>query len=443
MPESFDPYRVWLSIPPESRPPTHYQLLGISPDERDPTVINAAVLRQSAYVRNYQIGKYAEEAAQILNEIQAAKLCLLDPAKRARYDAEHGATRGGNTQLSQPAASDAAPLYAVPAPAIDLESLASAAPAAPAVRGGAHGHRAGMTLNKSRKNASRAWQLPAAVFGGVMIVAALIAFGLPRPEPSELDQDRSAETFDLAGGQEPQSPTQPSSVGRGGPPPGPDSDDAFRRPEGPASESEAGAPAETAPPLAATRDRSKDWSYGYVKRGEESAAHFGYLPYFDGSTSTWKGRVELPDPQLGWAFLDSTGGHPSDRYDVVRRWTASADGYVEIRGKLSHGPETYSDGVRGRVFTGRGGLQGEWVIKNGQVITEIDGLTVAVGETIDFAVDCVGGDGQDRFAWPVTIELNDQSDKTVGAWDSVADFAGPHSARSPTVADATSRSEPE
>lgn len=46
MPESFNPYRVWLSIPAESRPPTHYQLLGISPDEHDPTVINAAVMRQ-------------------------------------------------------------------------------------------------------------------------------------------------------------------------------------------------------------------------------------------------------------------------------------------------------------------------------------------------------------------------------------------------------------
>ena len=71
MPESFDPYRVWLSIPPGSRPPTHYQLLGISPDEHDPTVINAAVMRQSAYVRNFQIGKYAEEAARAALALKA------------------------------------------------------------------------------------------------------------------------------------------------------------------------------------------------------------------------------------------------------------------------------------------------------------------------------------------------------------------------------------
>jgi hypothetical protein len=84
----FDPYRKWLGIPEGKRPPTHYQLLGISPDERDPEVINAAVVRQSAYVRNFQAGKYSAEATRLLNEIAAAKVCLLDPQKRTRYDAE-------------------------------------------------------------------------------------------------------------------------------------------------------------------------------------------------------------------------------------------------------------------------------------------------------------------------------------------------------------------
>ncbi|MEX2118579.1 MAG: hypothetical protein WD847_03140 [Pirellulales bacterium] len=83
----FDPYRKWLGIPQDSRPPTHYQLLGISPDENDREVINAAVVRQSAYVRNFQSGQYAEEAARILNEIAAAQLCLINPARRAEYDA--------------------------------------------------------------------------------------------------------------------------------------------------------------------------------------------------------------------------------------------------------------------------------------------------------------------------------------------------------------------
>ncbi|HET6882415.1 MAG TPA: hypothetical protein VFI31_19775 [Pirellulales bacterium] len=51
MSDSFDPYRVWLGIPPEARPPTHYELLGISPHEQERAVIEAAVLRQSGCVR--------------------------------------------------------------------------------------------------------------------------------------------------------------------------------------------------------------------------------------------------------------------------------------------------------------------------------------------------------------------------------------------------------
>jgi WD40 repeat protein len=83
----FDPYRKWLGIPEGQRPPTHYQLLGIAPDERDRDVINAAVVRQSAFVRNFQTGEHSEDATRLLNEIAAAKICLLDAAKRAEYDA--------------------------------------------------------------------------------------------------------------------------------------------------------------------------------------------------------------------------------------------------------------------------------------------------------------------------------------------------------------------
>ena len=137
----FDPYRKWLSIPEDFRPPTHYQLLGVSPAERDLEVIDAAVLRQSAYVRNFQTGKYGADATRILNEIAAAKLCLLDPAKRAAYDAE--LRRKG--LFPQPAhETPVAPLVAEPrprvarpapqasvsqgvAPNIDLDALAGAA----------------------------------------------------------------------------------------------------------------------------------------------------------------------------------------------------------------------------------------------------------------------------------------------------------------------------
>ena len=84
----FNPYRKWLGIPEDEQPPTHYRLLGIASDEQDLDVINAAVVRQSAYVRNFQSGKYADDASRILTEIAAAKSCLLDRTKRAEYDAD-------------------------------------------------------------------------------------------------------------------------------------------------------------------------------------------------------------------------------------------------------------------------------------------------------------------------------------------------------------------
>jgi WD40 repeat protein len=101
--DGFDPYRKWLAIPEDNRPPTHYQLLGISPEEQDRDVIDAAVIRQSAFVRNFQSGKHAEYATKLLNEIAAAQVCLNDKAKRAQYDAE---LKQKQTQPSSPTLAD-------------------------------------------------------------------------------------------------------------------------------------------------------------------------------------------------------------------------------------------------------------------------------------------------------------------------------------------------
>ncbi len=88
--KGFDPYHRWLAIPPGQRPPTHYQLLGISPDETDVEVIHAAALRQSAYVRNFQAGQHADEASRVLSELAEARAVLTDAARRKEYDARLG-----------------------------------------------------------------------------------------------------------------------------------------------------------------------------------------------------------------------------------------------------------------------------------------------------------------------------------------------------------------
>lgn len=86
----FDAYHKWLGIPPDQRPPTHYQLLGISPGEVDVEVIESAAVRQMAYVRNFQIGEHAEVCRGILEELVMARATLIDPAKRRNYDARIG-----------------------------------------------------------------------------------------------------------------------------------------------------------------------------------------------------------------------------------------------------------------------------------------------------------------------------------------------------------------
>lgn len=83
----FDPYHKWLGIPPEQRPPTHYQLLGIAAGEKDLEVIEEAALRQTAHIRAYQVGPHAQDCTRILNELAQAKTVLLNPAKRKEYDA--------------------------------------------------------------------------------------------------------------------------------------------------------------------------------------------------------------------------------------------------------------------------------------------------------------------------------------------------------------------
>ena len=83
---SFDPYLQWLGIRSPERPPNHYRLLGIEPFESDANVIETAADRQMAHVRTFQNGKDAELSQQILNELSAAKVCLLDGISKFEYD---------------------------------------------------------------------------------------------------------------------------------------------------------------------------------------------------------------------------------------------------------------------------------------------------------------------------------------------------------------------
>jgi hypothetical protein len=82
----FDPYYKWLGIPPKDQPPNHYRLLAIDLFESDAEVIDAAANRQMAYVQQRATGEHTALSQKLLNELSAARLCLLDPKKRGTYD---------------------------------------------------------------------------------------------------------------------------------------------------------------------------------------------------------------------------------------------------------------------------------------------------------------------------------------------------------------------
>ncbi|MBN2474897.1 MAG: DUF4339 domain-containing protein [Pirellulales bacterium] len=82
----FDPYSTWLGIHVEEQPPNHYRLLGIRLLEDDPGVIENASDGRMLHLRNHQTGQHWQLAQKLLNEIAAARICLLNPERKAAYD---------------------------------------------------------------------------------------------------------------------------------------------------------------------------------------------------------------------------------------------------------------------------------------------------------------------------------------------------------------------
>jgi hypothetical protein len=87
MSDPFDPYYTWLGIRPEEQPPNHYRLLGLQLFEDHLEAIEHAADRQMAHLRTFQTGQYAELSLRLLDEVAAAKRCLLEPERKAAYDA--------------------------------------------------------------------------------------------------------------------------------------------------------------------------------------------------------------------------------------------------------------------------------------------------------------------------------------------------------------------
>ena len=82
---NFDPYHKWLGLPPSKWMPNHFELLGLSIDEDDPTVIKRASVRQRRAIEEFEDGEFANLAAQIVIQIEEARNALLNPYSRREY----------------------------------------------------------------------------------------------------------------------------------------------------------------------------------------------------------------------------------------------------------------------------------------------------------------------------------------------------------------------
>lgn len=161
MAESFDAYRKWLAIPPEEQPPNHYRLLAVPLFESDPDVIANAADGRMAQVKNYQAGKHSQLSQKILNEIAAAKVCLLNVEKKAAYDRRLREQIGARANSPAGVSGHSSPEPEMP----DFGYLA--VPSGFSAR-----------TTRSVKKKSYPWQIPAVIAGVVVVLGVAVVYSL-------------------------------------------------------------------------------------------------------------------------------------------------------------------------------------------------------------------------------------------------------------------------
>lgn len=171
--EMFDPYRKWLGIPPEEQPPDHYRLLGVGRFESDTDAISNAADRQMAHVRNFRSGEDAVLSQRILNELSAARVCLLDSQRKAEYDAQ---------LRRRQAAGSPVPPQVAPPPQPPPGGMTPPVSAPPAVREVATGRKPLFSAARSRGYSARrrhsSWWISLIALAVALGSLALLAWAL-------------------------------------------------------------------------------------------------------------------------------------------------------------------------------------------------------------------------------------------------------------------------
>ena len=157
MDDSFDAYYEWLGIPPSEQPPNHYRLLGLADFEENENVIDRAANRQLSYLQQCSAGEEMVIAQQMMTEITAARLCLLSPSQKKRYDAK---LRAAQEPVSEPeeSFSEIDGTYENPF----AEST--------------HRRRDSQKRSSRKKSTSQVWKIVMATVGGLFTTMALWFF---------------------------------------------------------------------------------------------------------------------------------------------------------------------------------------------------------------------------------------------------------------------------
>ena len=165
-----DYYHHWLGIAPEEQPPSHYRLLGLRAFESDPNVISNAADRQMQHIKRFQNGPHRLATQRLMNELAAARLCLLKSDAKQEYDRQL-------RDLLPPVAAQPLP-PPLAAKATESRPIADGPTfLAPAIRAYGHVPRAFLSQRtmKRRKNIDAIYIVLASMFGLVVLLVLVLA----------------------------------------------------------------------------------------------------------------------------------------------------------------------------------------------------------------------------------------------------------------------------
>ena len=174
------------------------------------------------------------------------------------------------------------------------------------------------------------------------------------------------------------------------------------------------------------------WQYGVGEYDSSTDRVKTFAPLRVFTADFWQGASMLPDSVTGKAKLGADGGEPGDspRQSVIRRWTSLAEGKVSIEGTLRHDQNSlrnFGDGVRARIVSSRHGELASWTVNGSSAETNLNGIIIEKGDTLDFVVDGRADSENDGFRWTPTIKMTglNESEPKETVWSAKEDFRGP------------------